>query len=657
MTITHQISDFLFDLFPKAKDFANSIDVLQQEVRDYYTFSVFQPIVTVNRNTITVEINNAKINEEKPLFDKVVSLCEKGEYPKAKPILSDLIQRNPSVSEYHRIQGQILSIEGNNEDAINSLIDALKWNPQNHSALVMMGNIYYRNFRDEKTAKKYFDEALAQRPDDITALNNYGTLYLLNQKYTEAKQYFDRAYEIDKNNPFAAYGIAYCLNEINETSSAFEYAIHGIKSCKKLDKDIFTELFNLTKKISEKVIESNVGAFLVADYKTKLEVESGQEIRIELDNTISTFAKIEIAESYKRDYHILKHKDKKGVEHLIMHELTHLLFAIQARKENQQMLFISNSQNKVAFLSDLNKHKSIITKQGIPEESIRKYYDSIFSGINLQIFNAPIDLFIEDYLYKTYPDLKPIQFISLLNMLEYGKEAVSNKESIKISPPHIFQASKILNLVHAFHFANLFGISYVSDFNPNKFEQNLAQKFYDEYLEYRDDRQFGEEYELVQHWGEDLKLDAYFELLNETKYHERNNPASLLKNIEEDPYGELDPDKEKKLNEFLENQSSDDINIPVVAYMVDAIKFFKPLSDMEIKKVAMEIALLGSHGISPNSDQKYKVAAIPNSSFTGTQLLAYFYVSFKLALPEVLPELKLPYDKEYEMASKWEFKK
>jgi tetratricopeptide (TPR) repeat protein len=209
MTITHQISDFLFDLFPKAKDFSNSIDILQQEIRDYYTISVFQPVVTVNGNTISVEINASKINTEKPLFDKVISYCEKGDYANAKPILNDLIQRNPTVSEYHRILGQILSDEGKNEDAINCLIDALKWNPQNHSALTMMGNIYFRNFNDDKTAKKYFDEALAQRPDDITALNNYGTLYLMNQKYTEAKQYFDSAYELNKQNPNTAYGIAF----------------------------------------------------------------------------------------------------------------------------------------------------------------------------------------------------------------------------------------------------------------------------------------------------------------------------------------------------------------------------------------------------------------------------------------------------------------
>ena len=657
MIITHQLSDFLFDLFPKAKVFGNSMEVLIQEIRDYYTFSIFQPVVTLNGNTISVEIDNAKIKQEKPLFDKAVGLCEIGNYAEAKPILKELISKNPSVSEYHRILGQILSDEGNNEDAINSLIDALKWNPQNYAALTMMGNIYFRSFKDEKTAKKYFDEALAQRPDDVTALNNYATLYLMNQKYAEAKQYFDRVYELDNQNPNGSYGIAYCLHELNQLSSAFEYVVHGIKSCKKSDKEIFTALFNLAKKISENSIESGVGTDLINDFKTKLELECGKEVKIEVDESITTYAKIEFAESHHRRYHLLKHKKKQGVEHLIMHELTHLLFAEQARKENNQMLFISNQENKNRFFRDLDKHRITLAKQGIPEDSIQKYYNSVFNGINLQIFNAPIDLFIEDYLFQTYPDLKPIQFISLLEMLEYGKEAVSNKQSIKISPPSIFQASKILNLVHAYNFTNLFGISFINEFDPNRYEQNLAQKFYDEYLEYTNDRVAGEEYELVQHWGEDLKLSGYFELVNESEYLRRSNPDSLLKSIEEDPFDELDQDKELKFETFIKNQSMDNINMPIMMYMVDALEFFKQMETKEMQKVAMEIALLGAHGISTDSDKKYKLANIPNSYFSGNQLLAYFYVSFKLALPELLPELRLPYDKEFELADKWNYKK
>ena len=45
-------------------------------------------------------------------------------------MLNKLIEKNPTNSEYHRIMGQILSDEGDQEEAINCLIDALRWDPK-----------------------------------------------------------------------------------------------------------------------------------------------------------------------------------------------------------------------------------------------------------------------------------------------------------------------------------------------------------------------------------------------------------------------------------------------------------------------------------------------------------------------------------------------
>jgi hypothetical protein len=37
MIIIHKVSDFLFDLFPKAKEMGNSLDALREELTGYYT--------------------------------------------------------------------------------------------------------------------------------------------------------------------------------------------------------------------------------------------------------------------------------------------------------------------------------------------------------------------------------------------------------------------------------------------------------------------------------------------------------------------------------------------------------------------------------------------------------------------------------------------
>lgn len=436
----------------------------------------------------------------------------------------------------------------------------------------------------------------------------------------------------------------------DEFTASFEYAIHAIKVCRKSDKAIYEAAVALITKIAKQVIENGSANNLISGYKEKLEKEGGIPIQIEVDDTITTAAKIEYAENYNRNFHLLKHKNKSGLTHLIMHELVHLDFAIQAKIENVQMLFTSNTTNKNIFHKDQVKHREQLLKKGIKNESINTFYDGIFSGINLQMYNAPIDLFIEDYLFNNYPDLKPIQFASLLNLLEDGKEAVTNKEVISISPISILSASRVLNLVAAKHFKDLYGIDKITEFNGNKSEMNLADKLYEEYNEYRQDRHAGEEYELVQNWAADLKLDKYFELVNEADYRRRTASAeSILSFLQADPLGANDnqSEKDRDMQKFLDNQKEIGLNSAVIFFMVDALQYLTPLKIEQVKKIAIEIAMLGSQGINTDKDSKYKLANIPNQSFTGYKLLSYYYVSFKIAIPEMLPELQLPFDEEF----------
>ncbi len=85
-------------------------------------------------------------------------------------------------------------------------------------------------------------------------------------------------------------------------------------------------------------------------------------------------------------------------------------------------------------------------------------------------------------------------------------------------------------------------------------------------------------------------------------------------------------------------------------YMIGALKYFEQFSREEIKKIAFDIAMVGTEGIDPNK-QGYTVPSIEGKVFSGYHLLAYYYVSWALAVPEMLSELQLPFDKEYEIAN------
>ena len=89
----------------------------------------------------------------------------------------------------------------------------------------------------------------------------------------------------------------------------------------------------------------------------------------------------------------------------------------------------------------------------------------------------------------------------------------------------------------------------------------------------------------------------------------------------------------------------------VAGFMVEALKFFEDMPVDDIKVIAFEIALKGTHGYSPDKDN-YEIVSMPGQVFSGYRILAYYYVSCLLAMPEILPKLQLPFDKEYAYAKK-----
>ncbi len=103
------------------------------------------------------------------------------------------------------------------------------------------------------------------------------------------------------------------------------------------------------------------------------------------------------------------------------------------------------------------------------------------------------------------------------------------------------------------------------------------------------------------------------------------------------------------MKRFLETHKDKDINMAVTMYMVEAIQYFAVIPKDKVKNIAVEIAEVGIHGISPDK-KGYRVRSISNTEFSGYHLLAYYYVSWAIALPEMMDKLQLPFEKEYEVA-------
>jgi len=136
--------------------------------------------------------------------------------------------------------------------------------------------------------------------------------------------------------------------------------------------------------------------------------------------------------------------------------------------------------------------------------------------------------------------------------------------------------------------------------------------------------------------------------------HGKKTIESVLSKMESDPYGlnTLDPSKERKMKKFMESHSDENINLAVAMYMAGALEFFKPMEKSKVKELAFEFATLGMAGIDPSKDG-YSIPSIRDKTFSGYKALAYYYVSWAVAIPEMLAQLQMPFDKEFDLANEY----
>jgi len=72
--------------------------------------------------------------------------------------------------------------------------------------------------------------------------------------------------------------------------------------------------------------------------------------------------------------------------------------------------------------------------------------------------------------------------------------------------------------------------------------------------------------------------------------------------------------------------------------MQTALNHFKEMPPAKIKEIAIEIAMKGTEGFNPNWND-YSIDSIPGKQFSDYQILAWYNVSWSLAMPEMVGQL------------------
>lgn len=661
------------------KDMGGQFDAhTPEELRDkllaYYTVDGYSAEVTIDGDYVKVKVDQKDLEQSQQEFNEITALCEKRQFKEAHSRLELFLKKHSRHSEGYRILAQMEMEAGNIDKAIDIDIEALRCNPKNIWALILMGNLYSKYKDNYEIGRTYYDSVLKYSPDNFIAINNVAALMMENEDYESAIPLFEKSLEGDKKYANAYYGLAVCYYNQRENQKAFDTALKGclLADIRSENPQVMDELHKIMLASAHAVVESTNYMNVVLGIKDEIEMKYNQKIEIEEDDTLDLSAKLEYGPTHHRDYHLIKYNPKKPfMEHLAIHEMMHLQMNLEADKVNNNKVIISNNDNVIAFRT---KYAAWIKKlvNRFEHSKAMNLVEQIHRGYMLQVMNCPLDLFVEKRMYDKYPIVRAIQLLSLMEQETYNIKAIKGSENSKFVPLDIVQNSKVMNIVTSMHFEHLFGLRFYQEYKPTRAQFDQAKDFYDEFLAY-DDYKPGEEYELVEYFMDSLHAERFMSIMPLSDYFDdsfdRMEKTKAMRDAalgEDAPAGGNSFDgltEEQKKNQddfYAQNKDGEDPmkTMMMSMYMLGALEYFDGMDKMEIKKIAFEIAMIGTTGISPDKKSGYKVPSIPEKDFGGYQLLAYYYVSWALAIPEMLASLGLPFDTAWATAQEmWKKKK
>ena len=589
-------------------------------------------------------------------LQQALDLCNKSDFDKALSLLEEITKEEPQNSEAWRLLAQVhWTYQHEPDKAYDELIEALRCEPKNIWALVLMGNLLTREMNDVEHAKQYYDKVLEYHPDNAIAINNIGATYMERKDYEGALPYMEKAMAIDDKYANSYYGLALCYYKLGRIEDAFEVCHKGaLKTSDRPENPaVREELVKLFVTVAKEYADKTNYINVWKGIKDELEVIDHTNIRIVEDKSLNVHAKMEYAPLHAAKEHVIRYNPEKDfVEHLFIHEMMHLKMGQQATKLNRGKAVVSSEQTRNAFKK---RYLGFMKKKHshIPASELDKVIYGLADGLGLQLMNCPLDLFVEHMIYTGYKIVRPIQMLSLFHMEQDNINAVKQAASNGFFPKEIVYANKVMNLVTSMHFKDIYGINLLGQYNPTKQEYAHAQDLYEEFKAYLNTFKAGDEYEMVEYFVQSFNMEDLVEIIDEAQVSAGMKAdlsmKSDLKDLAEGALSEEEADVANAQFALNHQDGADPAETMMMSmYMLGAMEYFDTLDSQDVHRIAIEIAMVGVTGIDPK--KKYSIKSLPDKEFGGYQLLAYYYVSWARAIPEKLDALGLPFSKAYESA-------
>ena len=156
-----------------------------------------------------------------------------GKYNEAINTFKDAVKIDPSDSRCYFLLGNVFNKKGSVEEAVREYIQAIKLNPKHFMAHYNLGRIYTVRNRIQDAIREY-EEALVIRPDHSFSLNNLAYIYIEKRKdMVKGIEYLKRAVRASPETGFILDNLGQALYENGD----FKNAISNFEKALEIEKN------------------------------------------------------------------------------------------------------------------------------------------------------------------------------------------------------------------------------------------------------------------------------------------------------------------------------------------------------------------------------------------------------------------------------------
>lgn len=389
----------------------------------------------------------------------------------------------------------------------------------------------------------------------------------------------------------------------------------------------------------------------LTDYLKKLisEMETRLGCRIVPleDRDIQFPAKLEYARNYARDHHVLRYNPDKCENGYPLFGIL-LQASLQLKVQPDTTIGVlqpaSSSEGESRFHADFVADpvgKKTLAAYGLQADMLEK---NLLAGLITQTCNQVLEMLSADIVLRDFPD-------AVQDMKVYLKAAalegstISHEKLREVYPAFIVDTNRILNLMFSMKCGEVCGEKLIDAYAPTAEEIDKALDLYNFYRKEREALKSTGAIagDVIEHILREVKVDRYAHLIVRDI-----SPQVVAQDADADDC--LTEEQRESLRKFYENfgDGKKDSDLMVLG-MFKVLRQTSRMPLESLRSLALEIAMLGANGISPA--RKYTIKNLQNrGEMWGSEVLAYYYVTWAKVFPDKLDKIGLPYKRAYESA-------